>query len=59
METKTLELENIIKTHDAEGLDFLEVGEGGTVLSKEKQKELLDVEVQTIELKVEEIPIWK
>ena len=40
METKTLELENIIKTHDAEGLDFLEVGKGGTVLSKEKQKEL-------------------
>lgn len=40
METKTLELEKIIKTHDNEGLDFLEVGEGGTVLSKEKLQEL-------------------
>lgn len=32
-------LELKIKGHESEGLDFLEVGEGGSVLSKAKEVE--------------------
>ena len=48
-------LELKIKGHESEGLDFLEVGEGGSVLSKAKEVE--NQGVQTIEFKVEEIEI--
>lgn len=58
MSSKVLELEKVLKDHGLDESDFtLEVGAGGSVLSKEKQKDLLDAEVQTDELKVEELPV--
>jgi hypothetical protein len=56
---KVAELEAVIKSHEEEheGIDFLEVGEGGSVMKKDIPKEMLDEEIQTLEIQVEEVAV--